>query len=122
MWDPAQPFAPELVSGFDGVVHLAGESIVGRWTEAKKRRIVESRVQGTRNLAEALARAPQRPRSLISASAIGYYGDRGDEILREDSPSGNGFLLQNSAASGKVRLRQPQPRESAPFRCALESS
>jgi uncharacterized protein len=91
-WDMARPLAPELVSGFDAVVHLAGESIVGRWTEAKKRRILESRVQGTRNLAEALARAPQRPRVLVSASAIGYYGDRGDEMLREESSSGEGFL------------------------------
>jgi hypothetical protein len=81
-----------LVSGFDTVIHLAGESIVGRWTEAKKRRIRESRVQGTRNLAEALAAARQRPQLLISASAIGFYGDRGEETLREDSSSGEGFL------------------------------
>jgi uncharacterized protein len=91
-WDPAQPLVPESVSGFDAVVHLAGESIVGRWTEAKKRRIRESRVKGTLRLAEALAQAPQRPRVLISASAIGYYGDRGEETLREDSASGSGFL------------------------------
>jgi uncharacterized protein (TIGR01777 family) len=80
------------VSGFDAVVHLAGESIVGRWTDAKKRRVRESRVQGTRNLAEALAAAPQRPHVFISASAIGYYGDRGEEMLREESSSGSGFL------------------------------
>jgi len=91
-WNPAQPLAPESVSGFDAVVHLAGESIAGRWTEAKKRRIHESRVQGTRNLADALAAAPQPPQLLISASAIGYYGDRGEETLREDSASGDGFL------------------------------
>jgi uncharacterized protein (TIGR01777 family) len=91
-WDPARSLAPELVSGFDTVIHLAGESIVGRWTEAKKRRIRESRVQGTRNLAEALAAARQRPQLLISASAIGFYGDRGEETLREDSSSGEGFL------------------------------
>ena len=91
-WDPARPLAPGSVSGFDAVVHLAGESIVGRWTDAKKRRIRESRVQGTRNLAAALAAAPQRPQLLISASAIGYYGDRGEETLREDSSSGDGFL------------------------------
>ena len=91
-WDPAQPLVPESVSGFDAVVHLAGESIVGRWTGAKKRRIRESRVKGTLRLAEALAQAPQRPRVLISASAIGYYGDRGEETLREDSASGSGFL------------------------------
>jgi uncharacterized protein len=76
------------------VVHLAGESIVGRWTEAKKRRILESRVQGTRNLVAALVGAPQRPRVLISGSASGYYGDRGDEILREDSPSGQAFTSE----------------------------
>jgi uncharacterized protein len=91
-WDPSRTLSPESVSGFDGVVHLAGESIVGRWTEAKKHRILESRVQGTRSLAEALAQAPQRPRVLISASAIGYYGDRGEETLREESTSGEGFL------------------------------
>jgi uncharacterized protein (TIGR01777 family) len=91
-WEPARAIALDSVSGFDAVIHLAGESIVGRWTEAKKRRILESRVQGTRNLVEALAAAPQRPRLLISASAIGYYGDRGEEALRENSSSGNGFL------------------------------
>ena len=91
-WDPSHSLVPKSVSGFDAVVHLAGEFIVGRWTEAKKRRIRESRVQGTRRLAEALAQASQPPRVLISASAIGYYGDRGDEILREGSPSGTGFL------------------------------
>src|SRR5580658_6655345 len=91
-WDPSHPLAPESVSGFDAVVHLAGESIVGRWTEAKKRRIRESRVKGTLRLAEALAQAPQRPRVFISASAIGYYGDRGEETLREDSSPGTGFL------------------------------
>jgi len=91
-WDPAQALSPDAISGFDAVIHLAGESIVGRWTEAKKRRILDSRVHGTRNLAEVLAAAPQRPRVLISASAIGYYGDRGDETLGEHSPSGNGFL------------------------------
>jgi uncharacterized protein (TIGR01777 family) len=91
-WDPARPLAPEWVSGFEVIIHLAGESIVGRWTEAKKRRIRESRVQGTRALAAALAKAPQRPRLLISASAIGYYGNRGEETLREDSSSGDGFL------------------------------
>jgi uncharacterized protein (TIGR01777 family) len=93
-WDTARPIAPESVSGFDAVVHLAGESIVGRWTEAKKRRILESRVQGTRNLVQALVEAPQRPRVLLSGSATGYYGDRGDEILREDSSSGQAFTSE----------------------------
>jgi uncharacterized protein (TIGR01777 family) len=91
-WNPAEPLAPESVSGFDAVIHLAGESIATRWTEAKKRRIVDSRVPVTQHLAAALAKAPQRPRVFICASAIGYYGNRGDEILSEDSPSGEGFV------------------------------
>src|SRR5437667_2496531 len=91
-WNPAQPLSPQSVSGFDAVIHLAGETIVGRWTKAKKARIRDSRVSGTRHLAEALTKAPQPPRVLISASAIGYYGDRGEEILHEDSPPGAGFL------------------------------
>src|SRR5580693_4955168 len=92
-WDPARPLAPELVSGFDAVIHLAGESIASRWTESKKKAIRDSRVLGTRHLAEALARSASLPRVLISASAIGFYGDREDAILREDSASGgNGFL------------------------------
>jgi len=91
VWDPARGIGSEFVSGFDAVVHLAGEPIVGRWTEAKKRRIVESRVLPTKHLAEALARSSQPPRVLICASAIGYYGDRGDEVLRE--ASGPGQLL-----------------------------
>jgi uncharacterized protein len=94
IWDPLQPLRSDAVSGFEAVVHLAGESIVGRWTEDKKRRILDSRVQGTRHLAEALAEAPQRPQVLITASAIGFYGDRGEETLREDSPAGKGFLPQ----------------------------
>jgi uncharacterized protein len=91
VWAPVKPLAPESVSGFDAVVHLAGESIVGRWTEEKKRSIVESRVLGTRHLAEALAKTSRPPRVLISASAIGYYGDRGDEVLREASVPGRQF-------------------------------
>jgi len=91
-WSPAQPVSPDHVSGFDAVVHLAGESIVGRWTPAKKSAIRDSRVQGTQHLAVALAKAPQPPRVLVSASAIGFYGDRGDELLHEDSAPGHGFL------------------------------
>jgi len=92
-WDPARPLAPELVSGFDAVIHVAGESIASRWTESKKKAIRDSRVLGTRHLAEALAWTASPPRVLISASAIGFYGDRDDEILREDSASGgSGFL------------------------------
>jgi uncharacterized protein len=110
LWDPARPVPPGAVSGFDAVIHLAGESIVGRWTAAKKRRIIESRRQGTGHLAQAVAQAPERPRVFISASAIGFYGDRADERLDEDSPAGRGFAadicrewegaVQSAAAPG----------------------
>jgi uncharacterized protein len=93
-WNPAQPLDPELVSGFDSVIHLSGESILGRWTEAKKKRIVESRVGTTRTLSEALVKAAQRPRSFLCASAVGYYGTRGDEILDEQSSSGKQFASE----------------------------
>jgi len=93
-WDPTQPVNPDSVSGLDAVVHLAGESIVGRWTAAKKAAIRDSRVLGTSHLAEGLAKATKPPRVLVAASAIGYYGDRGDEILREDSTPGQGFLAE----------------------------
>jgi len=91
-WDVNQPLSPEAVSDIDAVVHLAGETIAGRWTEEKKWRIRESRVQGTKNLAESIAKATQRPAAFVCASAIGYYGDRGDEVLREDSAAGSDFL------------------------------
>ncbi len=91
-WNPLAPVLPAAVSGFDAVVHLAGESVVGRWTEEKKKAIRESRVQGTRNLAAALAQSEAKPRVLVCASAIGFYGNRGDELLREESPAGQGFL------------------------------
>jgi len=91
-WDPLAPASPTAVSGFDAVVHLAGESVVGRWTEEKRKAIFESRVQGTRNLATALAQSETKPGVLVCASAVGFYGSRGDEILREESPGGQGFL------------------------------
>jgi uncharacterized protein len=91
-WDPPQPLSPAAVSGFDAVIHLAGESIVGRWTESKKKKIRDSRVVGTQNLANALAQAQNKPRVLVCSSATGYYGNRGDEVLTESSPPGSGFL------------------------------
>src|SRR2546421_6581972 len=93
-WSPDRySIALARLEGFDAVVHLAGESIAeGRWTEEKKKRIRESRVKGTRLLGDALANLSQPPRSLICASAIGYYGDRGDELLTETSPPGDDFL------------------------------
>jgi uncharacterized protein len=91
-WDPKIPLSPELVSGFDVVVHLAGETIMGRWTDEKKKAIRDSRVQVTQNLATALAKTNAKPTVFISASAIGFYGNRGDEVLSEASSSGEGFL------------------------------
>ena len=81
------------LEGFDVVVHLAGESIAsGRWTDDKKRAIRESRVKGTSLLSEVLAQLSRPPSVFLSASAIGYYGDRGDELLTEESAPGEDFL------------------------------
>jgi hypothetical protein len=94
-WNPAgQVMDATTLEGFDAVVHLAGEPVTGRWTAAKKRAIRESRVRGTRLLCEALARLSHRPRVLVAASASGYYGDRGGEVLREESNAGSSFLSQ----------------------------
>ena len=91
-WDPLSPISPEKVSGFDAVIHLAGESIVDRWSASKKGKIRDSRVLGTRLLSQALAQTREKPQVFISSSAIGYYGDREDEILTEESAAGSGFL------------------------------
>ena len=95
-WDPAAgTIDAEAFEGIDAVVHLAGESIASsRWTEESKRRVLESRTRGTRLLCEALAARSKRPRVLVSASAIGFYGDRGNEALDESSPPGSGFLSE----------------------------
>ncbi|MGD1237171.1 TIGR01777 family oxidoreductase [Mycobacterium seoulense] len=91
-WNPDDP-APGLFDGVDAVIHLAGASIAGRFTEKHRRAIRDSRIGPTRRLAEALGRMSQRPAVVVSASAIGYYGsDRGDDILTEDSDRGDGFL------------------------------
>lgn len=83
------------IEGFDAVVNLAGESIAeGRWTEEKKRHIRESRVKGTKLLGDSLANLTNPPKTFICASAIGYYGNRGDEILRESSAPGDDFLAE----------------------------
>jgi uncharacterized protein (TIGR01777 family) len=94
LWDPAVPLSPAVVSGFDTVIHLAGENIFGLWTTAKKERIRDSRVVGTFNLSSALSQAEEKPKVFICGSAIGYYGDRGDEVLREESAPGTGFLSE----------------------------
>jgi hypothetical protein len=112
-WDPA---AGELdaaaVDGFDSVIHLAGESIAGLWTKKKKQAIVSSRRDGTTLLAEALAATPNKPESLISSSAIGLYGSRGDEVLNEDSGVGEGFL----ADLVKIWEESAQPARDAGIR------
>ncbi len=90
------PPRPEVFVGCDAVVHLAGEPVAQRWTTAAKERIVNSRVEGTRTLVAALRQQP--PAVLVSASAIGYYGSRGDEILTEESRPGPDFLAQVSAS------------------------
>jgi uncharacterized protein (TIGR01777 family) len=112
-WDPAAgEIEPGALDGLDSVVHLAGESVAGRWTAEKKERILRSRVDGTRTLATAVAALDQPPHVLVCASAIGYYGDRGDELLTEESAPGEGFLAdvvkQWEAAS--------QPAEDAGIR------
>lgn len=92
-WDPSAGRIDGSLEGTDAVVHLAGESIAeGRWTPEKKRRIMESRRRGTRLLAGSIAALPAPPRVMVSASAIGYYGDRGNELLREESAPGSDFL------------------------------
>ena len=85
----------QQLAGFDAVVHLAGKNIAGRWSEKFKQEVRDSRVQGTRTLATAAAesfRQTGKPRAFIAASAIGYYGNRGDEVLTEASAPGQGFL------------------------------
>jgi uncharacterized protein (TIGR01777 family) len=95
-WDPAAgTIDSEALSGVTGAVHLAGDNIAsGRWTDAKKARIRDSRVQGTELLSKALAELSPKPSVLVSASAIGFYGNRGDEALDESSASGEGFLAE----------------------------
>src|SRR5271165_3320324 len=98
-WDPAEPLDPEKLAGCDAVVHLAGKNIAGRWTEKFKQEVRESRVLGTRTLANAAAEGYRRsghPQVFISASAIGYYGNRGDELLTEESSPGSGYLADVS--------------------------
>jgi hypothetical protein len=142
LWDPeAGTMDAAALEGLDAVVHLAGESIAaGRWTAARKARILESRVKGTSLLAETLAGLRERPRVLVSASAVGYYGDRGEEALREESASGSGFLADVCrqweagavpAAQGGIRVVHPRfgiilsqsggalPRLLLPFRLGL---
>ena len=96
-WDPATRLLDARhLEGFDAFVHLAGETIAERWTTAQKRKIRKSRVEGTRLLCEAVALLRRPPRVLVSASAIGIYGDRGDNIVDETSPPGTDFLAETA--------------------------
>ena len=118
-WDPERGSVDAAaLEGHDAAVHLAGEPVAeGRWTDEKKRRIRESRAQGTRLVAETLARLGRKPAVLVSASATGYYGDRGSELLTEESASGDDFLSEvcreweaaaRPAAEAGVRVVHPR--------------
>ncbi len=99
-WDP-ETGSIEIgrLSGVDAIVHLAGASVAdGRWTSERKRLIAGSRIQGTRLIAQTLAAMDPRPSVLVSASAVGFYGDRADQELTESSPQGIGFLAETAAA------------------------
>jgi uncharacterized protein len=111
-WGGQDLLRAEVFSGADAVVHLAGEPVAAkRWTAERKREILESRVRSTRRLVESLAGLPRggRPRVLVSASAIGFYGDRGDTVLDETAAAGSGFLAEvcrgwETAAHAAVEL------------------
>lgn len=119
VWDPSSGFIEqELLEGFDAVVHLAAENIAdGRWSAAKKQKLRQSRLAGTTLLSSTLAKCKRPPKTLISASAIGFYGDRGDEICTEDSAAGRGFLAAlvqdweaatSPASSAGIRVVTPR--------------
>lgn len=96
-WSPGQPLDPQSLAGFDVILHLAGRSISGRWSERFKQEVRESRVLGTQTLAKAAAESFRKtglPRVVVAASATGYYGNRGDEALDENSSPGSGFLAE----------------------------
>lgn len=105
LWNPdAGEISQAALDGVDAVVHLAGENIAGRWTQAKKNAIVESRQRAADLLLHALQNSGKRP-VVVSASAIGYYGDRGEEVLTEDSRPGSGFLAETTALWEKALAR-----------------
>lgn len=115
VWDPTGgTLDSKSLEGVDAVIHLAGENVAkGRWTEEKKKNIRESRVRSTRLLSDTLAASPDKPKTFICASAIGFYGDRGDEVLTEESPPGTGFFPEvcqdweeatRSAAEAGIRV------------------
>ncbi len=122
-WDPYNfEFRPGMrrLSGIRAAIHLSGDNLTnGRWTAAKKQAIRQSRVRTTRSLVELLSHLDHRPEVLLCASAVGFFGDRGDEILTEESSSGKGFLPQVSReweAAAQRRNRPGNPRRPSPLR------
>ena len=116
-WKPLSGLPPaEALAGVDAVIHLAGESVRGRWNSRKKQAIRDTRVTGTASLVSGILAADPAPTTLISASAIGYYGlDTGDELLTEESPAGSDFL----AEVGVAWERATEPASAAGLRVVL---
>lgn len=119
VWEPNRGQLDQAaLEGFDAVIHLAGVSIAGgRWSDARKQAILESRVKGTALLADALTRLKRPPAVLVSTSAVGYYGNRGDEILTEASATGDGFLAgvcreweASASPASRAGIRVVHPR------------
>ena len=110
-WNPLGEWDPSALEGIDAVVHLAGENLAeGRWTAARKRAILESRAEGTRNLAGHLAALNKPPAVLVSASGVGRYGNRTERALDESAPAGSGFLSQVTQA-WEAALEPAEQRE-----------
>ncbi len=116
-WDLENGFAePERLEGIDAVVHLAGENVAGfRWNDEKKKAIRDSRVLGTRSVVEAISKLNKKPKVLVAASAIGFYGERGDEEVTESSTAGDNFL----AEVGKAWESESRRAEDAGIRTVL---
>jgi uncharacterized protein (TIGR01777 family) len=97
-WSPAtEPLSAQALDGVDGVVHLTGESVAGRWTAAKKRALRASRVDSAANVVAGITASSHKPSVFVGGSAVGFYGNRGDDELTEDDPAGNDFLARLTA-------------------------
>ena len=124
-WDPATGAVTpvERASDLDAVVHLAGEGIAeGRLDDDKKRRIREQRVEGTQRLLDGLRALPVPPRVVVSAAAVGFYGDRGDDVVDEDSPAGSGFLAELCADWERAVLGRVDPWRAVVLRIGIAQS
>ena len=108
-WDGLSPLDEKVLEGCDAVIHLAGESVAGRWNSRKKKAIYESRVVSTRNIVQAMKRLEHPPKILLNANAVGYYGTRGDEVLTEASSPGKGFLAEVCTDWEKEALQAEAP-------------